>query len=450
MFRKALTLAAKDIKLTYRDRGALIGSYLAPIMILIIFGVIYSSMGDSAEVSIELLYVDQDHSGTSRIFLENLSKEEVFTVHSFLPADKEKKPLTEEQARELVLDGDYQLALVYHRTEPMPGFPVIKRPVLTLYYDPASDMERQITAGLVQKTAFMGMDYNLPHDSMGFLLEQVGVEGTPEGRSIMGFMDKWLGQIETQDESGGQAAAGGMTDMMADMVQLKTVEVVREEVESGNPWMANAVAGLVVMFLLFSVSHSAAALLKEQQEGTIKRLLLAPITVDAIIWGKFASIAFNSLCQLAMMLILSTLVFRVNVLGNLATVAIISIATVAAVTSFGMIISAVARSYDQIQASIIVIVLTMSAVGGSMFPRILMPVWMKNLGLLTINGWAIDGYLDALYRFNGPGSVLGYAKASSFIEFAHNSEALVLLVFSLICGWLAARLFKRRLVQGAG
>jgi ABC-2 type transport system permease protein len=126
-----------------------------------------------------------------------------------------------------------------------------------------------------------------------------------------------------------------------------------------------------------------------------------------------------------------------------------TVATVAATTSFGMIIAAMARSYEQIQSSITMIVLTMSAVGGSMFPRILMPDWMQGLGLFTINGWAIDGFLDALYYYNGPGSILGYGPAHSFMDVLHNSEALVLILLSIIFGFLASRIFGRRLVRGS-
>jgi ABC-2 type transport system permease protein len=40
----------------------------------------------------------------------------------------------------------------------------------------------------------------------------------------------------------------------------------------------------------------------------------------------------------------------------------------------------------------------MSAVGGSMFPRFLMSEKLQQLGLLTFNGWALDGYLKVFWR----------------------------------------------------
>ena len=40
--------------------------------------------------------------------------------------------------------------------------------------------------------------------------------------------------------------------------------------------------------------------------------------------------------------------------------------------------------------------LAMSALGGSMVPRWIMPDFMKKLGLLTINGWSYDGFISLI------------------------------------------------------
>jgi ABC-type branched-subunit amino acid transport system ATPase component len=44
------------------------------------------------------------------------------------------------------------------------------------------------------------------------------------------------------------------------------------------------------------------------------------------------------------------------------------------------------------------VILVMSSVGGSMFPRFLMPEAMQKAGLLTINAWAIDGFTKVFWR----------------------------------------------------
>jgi ABC-2 type transport system permease protein len=443
MLRDGLVLAVKDLRLIFRDKGAVIMGYLVPIVLLLVFGVIYGGMmNEEQNPKVDLLFVDEDHSEQSRRFLDALQSLDVFQITT-AGSGEPGAPLTAVEARDMILNGKANLALVYERTDAIPGFQSFGQPVMTLYYDPSASIERQMTAGLVNQAVFLSMGNDLPKEGVSALIKYSGLEGTPEAAKLHEQMDEWL-SMGSNGSGDGHAPA-----TMGGMVHLSEEEVVREEVRHGNPFMANTVSGLVVLFLLFSVSFAGASILKEQQEGTIRRLLLAPISVDSIVLGKFLAIGFNSLCQVVVMLAASVFIFRVNVLGNFLPVLVMSLATVAATTSFGMILAALARSLEQLQASITIIVLTMSAVGGSMFPRILMPDWMKTLGLLTINGWAIDGYLDALYRFNGLGSILGYGEAHTFMDFVHNSEALVLFALAVIFGVVASRLFRKRLAGGA-
>jgi ABC-2 type transport system permease protein len=58
----------------------------------------------------------------------------------------------------------------------------------------------------------------------------------------------------------------------------------------------------------------------------------------------------------------------------------------------------VCRTRAQLGALSTLVILVMSAVGGSMFPRFLMPEAMQKAGLLTINAWAIDGFTKVFWR----------------------------------------------------
>ena len=44
------------------------------------------------------------------------------------------------------------------------------------------------------------------------------------------------------------------------------------------------------------------------------------------------------------------------------------------------------------------IVLAMGALGGSMFPRFLMPGFLQSLGLVTFNAWALDGFTKVFWQ----------------------------------------------------
>jgi ABC-2 type transport system permease protein len=72
--------------------------------------------------------------------------------------------------------------------------------------------------------------------------------------------------------------------------------------------------------------------------------------------------------------------------------------TAAAAAGFGLMLATLARTRAQLSGMGTIIILTMSALGGSMFPRFLMGETMQKFGLLTFNAWALDGYLKVFWR----------------------------------------------------
>ena len=45
-----------------------------------------------------------------------------------------------------------------------------------------------------------------------------------------------------------------------------------------------------------------------------------------------------------------------------------------------------------------ILILTMSALGGSMFPRFMMSDTMQKIGRVTFNAWALDGFTKVFWR----------------------------------------------------
>jgi ABC-2 type transport system permease protein len=71
----------------------------------------------------------------------------------------------------------------------------------------------------------------------------------------------------------------------------------------------------------------------------------------------------------------------------------------------------------------------MSALGGSMIPKIFMPDMLKTIGRFTFNSWAIDGYTKVFW-YDQPVSTLG-------------TEVGVLLLSGIVL-FVLARIFARR------
>jgi len=63
-----------------------------------------------------------------------------------------------------------------------------------------------------------------------------------------------------------------------------------------------------------------------------------------------------------------------------------------------MLLASACHTRAQLGALSMLLILMMSAIGGSMFPRFLMSTAMQKAGLFTINAWAIDGFTKVFWR----------------------------------------------------
>ena len=70
----------------------------------------------------------------------------------------------------------------------------------------------------------------------------------------------------------------------------------------------------------------------------------------------------------------------------------------AAAAAIGLVLGAACRTQAQLQGLATVVILLMSALGGSMVPRYLMPEGMRRLGLWTFNAWAVRGFEKVLWH----------------------------------------------------
>jgi ABC-2 type transport system permease protein len=77
---------------------------------------------------------------------------------------------------------------------------------------------------------------------------------------------------------------------------------------------------------------------------------------------------------------------------------VMTVFTAAAASGFGLLLATISRSRQQLSGLSTIVILAMSALGGSMFPRFLMSETMQKVGLVTFNAWALDGYLKVFWR----------------------------------------------------
>ncbi|GHO81097.1 hypothetical protein KSD_88680 [Ktedonobacter sp. SOSP1-85] len=185
--------------------------------------------------------------------------------------------------------------------------------------------------------------------------------------------------------------------------------------------------GFAVLFALFGLNSAASTILQEKEEGTFRRLLIAPVPRYALLGGKLIAQFLLTLLQLSVLFTIGYYVFKLNI-GSWQAIALLLVSTSFATTGLGMLLVSIVKSRRQLTPIVTLTTLVTSAIGGSWWPLWSEPQWMQQIAKIGITAWAIDG-------LNG---VMIFGKGLSEVQF----NILGLLGYGLICFFLALRLFR--------
>ena len=152
------------------------------------------------------------------------------------------------------------------------------------------------------------------------------------------------------------------------------------------------------MFLLFGATGGGGALLEERENQTLDRLLSTQMSMDQLLLGKWFYMSCVGVLQVGVMFVWAQLVFNVDLLGHLDGFLMMTVVTALAASGFGLFLATLCKSRGQLNGLSVILILTMSALGGSMVPRYLMSDELQQYGLWTFNAWALDGYTKVFWR----------------------------------------------------
>jgi ABC-2 type transport system permease protein len=197
-----------------------------------------------------------------------------------------------------------------------------------------------------------------------------------------------------------------------------------------NPVIAMYAAGIAVMFSLFSTTTASGSLLEERENSTLERLLCSKLSIDQLLMGKWLYLSVLGFVQVTLMFIWGWLVFGVDLPNHLSGFFLMTLATSTSVASFALMIATCCKSRGQLGWLSTIIILVMSALGGSMVPRYLMSESVQQVGMFTFNAWALEGYNKVFWREQSIQTLtleLGVLVASAF--------AMLVVARGLISRW---------------
>ena len=179
-------------------------------------------------------------------------------------------------------------------------------------------------------------------------------------------------------------------------IEVEIVDLLAED--KANPVVTMYAAGIAVMFMLFGATGNGGSLLDEEQNQTLERLMSSHLNMTQLLFGKWLLIWLIAVLQVCVMFAWAQLSFGVDVLGHVAGFLVMTAVTAAAASSFALVLATACKTRGQLNAVSVILILTMSALGGSMVPRYIMSEQMQQFGRFTFNAWALDGYNKVFWR----------------------------------------------------
>lgn len=401
------TIVQTSFRSLRRDRGAFVMSFILPIGFFTIFGFVFGSMRGSSTPRVTVLVVDEDHTDASRALVRGLLREPSLDAMTHPRATKENPApvdYTPATAETSVRSGDAPAALIIPAgfgANPIAFGPGGKRATFEILHDSADPVAAQVVAGMLQKTVMMALPATMATMGSQYFDREIGGL-TPQQRKQMDGELARLRQLQQHEDAQqssapqqGQAAVSSGDDQ-GGMVAVHVRDVVGEKKKS--PMISYYAAGVGVMFLMFTASAAGGSLLDESDSGALDRVLSARVTMTQLLAGKLVYCALLAFAQLTLMFLWAALVFHLDFFSHIPGFVVMTAITSFAVASFGMLLASLARTRGQLAAFSTLIILTMSALGGSMFPKFIMSDAMIRVGYFTFNSWAIEGYQKIFWR----------------------------------------------------
>ena len=352
MFRQATLLAAKDTKVFFKDRFAVVFAFLFPLMFVLGFSLALKDVGPEDD-QLELTVSTQEESGISTEIIDAITG----PPDSPIRATPYHEALKAVDGGELVgfvaFAGDFTAALTT-------GVP--------------TTLEVVVNAGNPgDQAALMGLARSLASDISS---TQTAIQAI----------------IELQAKSGGGATSIDLETVARSaggLINFETEQV--GEIGSFNP--SNfTLPGYLTMFVFFAAAMAAESITRERQNQTLERLLSNGVERQAVVVGKYLGTAYKGLMQLAVLWTLGLLAFGIDLGVSPAAVILISVLMVLASSGFGVMLATMVRTVNSASSAGVLASLVMAPLGGSWWPLFIAPSWMQSLAKLTPHGWANAGF----------------------------------------------------------
>jgi ABC-2 type transport system permease protein len=385
--RAVLLISAKDARQRMRDRSVLLYALVLPLGLAFVFSLILGSVDDRSEI-FRYAVVDSDGGHVATTFTDEI-----------LPAVAASGTIgirtvsSVEEGRELVEAGEVAAVFV-------------------------------VPAGFTA-----AVETGEPAE-----LEIIGdVDATFGVQVATAIAESYTAELSAVRLSVATALAGGPGGDPSQLAERATTEanpVTVADAATGDRELdikTYTSAGMAVFFLFFTVQFGVSSLLDERRDGTMARLLAAPIGRHSILGAKLLTSFGVGVVSMGALAAGTSLLVGAR-WGDPLGVAVLVVAGVLAATGVMAVVASLANTAEQAGNWQAIIAVVMGVLGGVFFPIYQAGGAIATLSYVTPHRWFMQGLAD-LSGGGGVGAVLPAAAA--------------MLVFAVVTGAIAVLRISR-------
>lgn len=188
--------------------------------------------------------------------------------------------------------------------------------------------------------------------------------------------------------------------------------------------------GIVIMSALFSNGWSGMGVIEDIDRGVMDRFLVTPVNRGAIIAGRVMEQAVVTVVQSLIIIILAWIV-GAHYPGGIPGLLVLLVSAIilgASISSLSIALALLLRKEESVIAASNLILLPLTFLSSAFMQENLIPAWIRTAAGFNPVDWAVNAGRQAILSEINPGYLL-----------VHGT---LLVLFALLCGWVATRSFK--------
>lgn len=398
--RAVRALAVKDLRLLLRDRGALFFTLGFPLLMGLAFGWIFGGGGSKSRSDLDVAVFDQDGSAPSRAFIDEFGGEgsgiataPATDLDACVAAVRTRKAI----ACVVLEEGFGRASDAFFAGGPMR---------IGVHIDPSRGAEGGLLTGKLTALSYQRMQSLFSGESEALKQARMIIDqgdAPPALKSALSDLYTSIERLNEEDEEEEKQGGDGQADDDDQSpsggfqpVVITTSEVRAERTGPPNAFAVSFPQG-IIWGLMSCVMSFSASLVRERTQGTMVRLMIAPLAPAAILAAKSLACFLTCILLQVLMIAFAVVVFDLTVSAPFE-MAVAMICSALAFVGVTVLIAGLSRSEEGADGLGRSVLLLLALFGGGTIPIFVMPPAMAAAASISPFKWASVAIEGALWR----------------------------------------------------